>query len=354
MKNLSLLTLLAILLVSCAPGPTPAPVSTATNRPLPTATLTPEPTATPTPLILGSLNPYLVGVGEHGAMICLKPDDPTQSEQIVLTANISQDGKVLDRNVLAENKEENGLCFEVMDARYVLEKPVSVELNATATGVMVENGKQTVDVGNYGVLNQAGNLDHYPFLTYIYPVEIDSMHLVKIFIPGSCDEGFHPALDFSPNTNATYPDIQQIPVLSPVTGKVYQVGMDDPNLQGEQRVNNIIIESTYTGWLVTLGHLANRTPAGDYLNSYCSGEGQNLTWTNCQTSLKTFQHIGYMFVDPTDPWQGNTHIHLAVTNPAGQGVYTPGDLNNIDPTYLWLAPPDVPNLLDTAEIILKK
>ena len=49
MKNLSILTLLAILLVSCAPASTTVPVSTATDTPLPTATLTPEPTATFTP-----------------------------------------------------------------------------------------------------------------------------------------------------------------------------------------------------------------------------------------------------------------------------------------------------------------
>lgn len=49
MKNLSILTLLAILLVSCAPGPTPVPVSTVTDTPFPTSTFTPEPTATSTP-----------------------------------------------------------------------------------------------------------------------------------------------------------------------------------------------------------------------------------------------------------------------------------------------------------------
>jgi hypothetical protein len=46
MKNLSLLTLLTILFVSCAPGPTPAPASGATDTLLSTATLTPEPTGT--------------------------------------------------------------------------------------------------------------------------------------------------------------------------------------------------------------------------------------------------------------------------------------------------------------------
>jgi len=51
MKNLSILSLLAIFLVSCAPASTAAPVSTAvdlpTATPEPTATFTPEPTATP-------------------------------------------------------------------------------------------------------------------------------------------------------------------------------------------------------------------------------------------------------------------------------------------------------------------
>lgn len=48
MKNLSILTLLCILLVSCAPVSTTLPVNTATITPLPKATLTLKPTATST------------------------------------------------------------------------------------------------------------------------------------------------------------------------------------------------------------------------------------------------------------------------------------------------------------------
>lgn len=59
MKNLLIFILLAILLVSCAPASTTAPVSLATNKPLPTATFTPlatttftlTPSNTPIPLV---------------------------------------------------------------------------------------------------------------------------------------------------------------------------------------------------------------------------------------------------------------------------------------------------------------
>ena len=55
MKNLSILALLAILLVSCAPAATPVPTSMATYTPQPTATFTPEPTATPIVSNLGGV-----------------------------------------------------------------------------------------------------------------------------------------------------------------------------------------------------------------------------------------------------------------------------------------------------------
>ena len=50
MKNLSALTLIAILLASCATASTDAAVSTVTNTPLSTATFTPEPTETVQPI----------------------------------------------------------------------------------------------------------------------------------------------------------------------------------------------------------------------------------------------------------------------------------------------------------------
>ena len=42
--------------------------------------------------------------------------------------------------------------------------------------------------------------------------------------------------------------------------------------------------------------------------------------------------------DPKDKWLGLIHIHLAITDPSGKGIFTDGDLNNIDPTYLFLEP----------------
>ena len=366
---------LSLLLVACTPGlatpsgsapaqqytqqpaadntsiPTHTATFALTDTPTPQPTATCPPTATPTrvPIDLSDIGPHLLGVGEHGAMICLTPDNPIPGlDYSLLKANISQDGSPIERNISSQNMGENGTCFELLDANYNVGSPVSLLLNVTGRQGSVINN--SFELGLYGVLNQISVLDHYPFLRYIYPGEIDSMYLVKIFIPGRSDQGYHPALDFSPNTNSSYPSLADIPVLSPVTGKVFQVGMDDPYQAGEQRVNNIIIESQYTGWLVTLGHMANRTPGGDYLNSYCTDQGLNLTWTDCPTILTASQPIGYMFLDPN--YRGNTHIHLAVTNPAGEGIFAPGDINNIDPTYLFVPPPNVPSLLNSAQIIL--
>lgn len=68
MKNLSILTLLSILLFSCTRVSTAVPTSTAINTPLPTATLTPNPTGTSAPEPTETLtatpaptqNPYVV------------------------------------------------------------------------------------------------------------------------------------------------------------------------------------------------------------------------------------------------------------------------------------------------------
>ncbi len=302
--------------------------------------------------IFENMDPKVVGVKEHGAMVCINSDISDQLEKVELSADIGQEGKFLDQNVKAQYMDDMGNCFEVMDAKYHLGVPVSVKIRAN--DIKNENvEEQDYEIGKYGLLNPKGNLDHYPFLSYIFPIEINSMYLVKIFIPGRSDQGYHPALDFSPDTNSSYPVLQDIPVLSPVKGKVMQVGMDDPNQPGEQRVNNIIIESEYTGWLVTLGHLSNRIPSGELLNSYCDADKfKNLTWRDCTTTFSTGQHFSFMFLYKAS--RGGTHIHLGVTDPAGDGIYTEGDLNNIDPTYLWLSPPDVPELLKNAKTILTK
>jgi hypothetical protein len=351
MKTQIIILLLAILLASCVPVPTRAPTNTPT--PQPTETSTPEPTRTPEPLVLGAVNPYLVGIGEHGAMVCVKLDNQQQIEGLVIKANISQTGKILDRDVISEKTETNGTCFEILDAKYIPGQPVSIEINAISPGIRIKDGTQITNLGEYGVINPDGNWDHYPFLKYIYPDEL-GLQIVELYRYGNVNDGFHPAIDFTPFVSSTYKTLKDVPVSSPVSGKVFQVGMDNPDQTGWQRVNNIIVESQYTGWLITLGHLAYQTPGNGLLTDYCSGSGSNNTWTNCtKTFFHAGQHIGFINVSPLDPWAGVPHIHITVTNPAGQGVYTEGDLNNIDPTYLWLAPPDIPGLIKAAPTIYK-
>ena len=330
---------------------TPEPTGTLT--PEPTGTFTPEPTPTSIPLILGPLNPYLVGVGEHGAMVCLRPEDPDKLNGVTLQANIIQFEKVVERIVSVETIGEFGLCFEVVDAKYTIGQVVSIEIKVNSPDVRIEDIGTRTNLGEYGVVNRDGNRDHYPFLKYIFPEEL-GLQIVELYRYGNVMDGFHPAIDFTPFVNSNYATLENIPVYSPVTGKVLQVGMDDPGQAGWQRVNNIVIESQYTGWLVTLGHLAHHTPNNGLLTDYCSGVGINYTWTSCtKTIFEVGQHIGFINVSPLDPWAAVPHVHIAVTDPSGEGVYTPGDLNNIDPTYLWLSPPDVIVLIKGAPIIYK-
>ena len=63
---------LAIILVSCAPPPTPMPVSTPTNTPRPTATFTPKPSATPAQPIASNTAPVYESAGSSNEQRALE------------------------------------------------------------------------------------------------------------------------------------------------------------------------------------------------------------------------------------------------------------------------------------------
>ena len=95
MKNLSILTLLAILLVSCAPESTAAPVHTATNVPLPALTTAFINTATKTPLPLATLT---------SVPIATFTPRPTITPQVstIISSDCTQDRTRLSKNLYAK------------------------------------------------------------------------------------------------------------------------------------------------------------------------------------------------------------------------------------------------------------
>ena len=152
MKYLLILTLLDILLVSCASASTLEPTSTAIITPLPIATftLTPEPTFTTMPLVVAALNPYLIGIGDHGAIICLRPDQPEQLESLSITATILQNESTIEHNVESQQINGFGTCFEMLDTRYAIGLNVKVELKINEKENGIENNSQISELGSFG------------------------------------------------------------------------------------------------------------------------------------------------------------------------------------------------------------
>jgi hypothetical protein len=200
-------------------------------------------TATPAPLILGELNPYLVSVGEHGAMVCIKPDYPEQLEGIVLKANIIQLEKTLDRNVGLENMGEHGSCFEVIDAKYQIDVPIHVELSATSTEKPIENGRQ---------ISELSPFQYFPF---IYPmlaqneysdnVDIGPLHGYETglshawYATDICVIECSPRGDYSAYGKS---------VFMPFSMKVLWISDETPN------GHNIVILNPYTVYSLLLSH----------------------------------------------------------------------------------------------------
>jgi hypothetical protein len=252
-------TALAVILAACANGsPTPAPTSTSTSTPTstspPTATQTYTPTSTYTPvptIVIDALNPYLTGVGEHGAMICLNPADSSQLDLIVLKANISQNGKILDRNVPAENMDENGTCFEALDAKYQVGVTVSVELNATGRyGIAIENSKQVSEIGNF---------EWIPFLRWVYGDSPLNTNLDRLGFPSLN----HPnSYDLQP-LNANFPDGLNHPVYSPCDGEITLYEYVD--LGGNNQFHNLFLYCEDTGYVMQLGHMKSILQGGRFV-----------------------------------------------------------------------------------------
>jgi hypothetical protein len=131
MKKLLILTLLAILLSSCAPASTPALISTATDTPLSTATFTPEPTVTlmPEPTMTFTPEPTATFTPEPTKTQTATPKPPTPTP---IKANFLPpvDDKVPQYNAFDLDKAEgiinsnagasyNGITYQCNGAYFI-------------------------------------------------------------------------------------------------------------------------------------------------------------------------------------------------------------------------------------------
>jgi hypothetical protein len=325
--------LIAFILASCAQVVNVVPTETplATKAFVPTATFTPEPTVTLTPVIVTLVNFdfRLTGVGEHGAMVCLSPSQAEQTKEIVLSANISQNGKILDRDVKAENMWADGICFEADDAKNKLGLPVSIEVNATSSVLSIANGKQTSDIGNFGVQDTMGNWLAFPFMTMnIYPSSYKEIEGYGFHNPFT--KQIHYAIDLQPKTLPNGVEkISDTPLYSPATGIVIRVNRDQPDGKGGTiKVNGIMIYSPYTGYIIMVGHPSNFTPSINYFAPNFALVSENTLDLDrlLNSNVKLGQQIGWIGIK--DAVSGMPHTHLDVQIPSSlppQPPYMTGD-----------------------------
>ena len=60
------------------------------------------------------------------------------------------------------------MCFEVVDAKYRLVQPVTVEISATKSGTTIEDGELRAELGDFSILNLEGQWVYYPFMRPIF------------------------------------------------------------------------------------------------------------------------------------------------------------------------------------------
>ncbi|MFH0875066.1 MAG: hypothetical protein V1859_03950 [archaeon] len=287
---------------------------TATPTTAPTATAVP-PTATPAPVYLPQLSAYLIGVGEHGAMVCLKPASAAQLEQIVLTANISQGGSILDRSVSAQDMGANGSCFEVVDAMYKPGLPVSVEVNASAQGRTVQNGKQVVDVGKYGLLDKKTGLwMPYPWINYLFWASEANGNLVNK--EHNEDNPFYARDLWFGSSSAKNVGIPVHVPAELIVMRLREMQIAKTNDPKQPYNYNLWLYSPRTGFTLHLQHI-QPGPAlldlmgGKVINDYGTG------WPvpKDATSTSNNNSIVLAYLGPKDARSGISHLHIEGQNP---------------------------------------
>jgi len=320
MKTQTIIILLVILLASCAPVSTPVPIRMPTDTLQPTNTRTPEPIDTPTPvsITLSNFNPSLVGVGEHGAMICIIYQGTVSDiEGITLKADIGQTGKVLDRAVTAETIE-NKTCFEMLDAKYTLGKTISLTINATARGKILQNDEQRTMLGNYGLVDdKTGEIKPYPF---IHPLFSESdVPNGKSLVIGDHYKKDHKqyAFDLFISQNEISPGIEGTTIRMPFT--IDMVGYVD-DMETKPNVE-LFVRHPYTGFRCSFQHIQipENSPLFEIIQKKWWWENTGNGKIELAKPILYDSRLVFVVIGPQDKFSGQPHLHFDCQNTNLQG-----------------------------------
>lgn len=288
--------------------PQASETSARTETPTAEATLTPTNTATPTateipPLELADFSADLKGKGVHGGMVCYSyAGDAKDLEGLTLLADISRDGKAIEKNISPEQIDGEN-CFEITDANYlsvspnaeggrllIPEEPLSVKITAAQEGRVLSNNAQTIDLGKYV---------QFPFLQWIYPEGVKDV----------CIDNYHEmegmkyiAWDLVPKPNEKYPTLVGTPILAPVDGIAF---VQSNAKEGESVKHNLFsIYSIKTGYIINLTHNYELVPVEGKWVMISEYQGEEVI---------AGDQVG--IVGPKDFLSGMPHTHLQILIP---------------------------------------
>jgi len=248
-------------------------ISACSTTPAPAATPSPQPTETPTPITIANFTAKLEGVGEHGNMACITyQGNKTDVEGMTITADIYQDGRVLDSKIPLESMTGKD-CFELLDAKYSSGISTILQVNIQSP---VSTNVQTIPLGEYSLS---------PFMGWYF----GSSNISRIVnMPNPRHEN---AYDIA-GTSKEYPSGKNHPVYSPCDGVALNKGI----VRLDPWFHNFWLYCEDTGFLIHLGHMES---------SLATSHG---------VPVEFGQLLGNLFPDPGIDYYYHTHTKIIKPN----------------------------------------
>ena len=236
------------------------------------ATLAPTATLKPTPMILSGFIGSIEGIGEHGNMICVVYEgDEQELSNLSLFVNIFQEDILIETNIEAENILER-LCFEMVDAKYIVNKPVSIEIIAVKGDLEIRNNNQVLEIGIYELSS---------FLNWFFG---EGGIGGKVSLPSKSHED---AYDFAPKSSDKYPNGEGHPVYFPSNGILITTERGPKN---NPDIHNIFIFLPDVGFYIQIGHtewIFSPNENKEYGSNTVIGYLNNETgWPHVHTTLR--------------------------------------------------------------------
>jgi len=265
MKTISIFLLIFIIIVSCSPSP-----ETLTT---PTAEVwapTPEPTLTPEQLILSDVTGKIEAIDEHGNMVCTNLNEKPNWSKYEIEISIYQKGILVEKNIEAE-EIDGKICFEMIDARYKVNQPVSIEFFAIKDQ-NIQQSLNPVEIGNYELV---------PFLNWFFA---DGGIGNKVSVPSHAHKD---AYDFAPTDSAEFPNGIGHPVYLPSNGILITTEFG-PDRTPE--IHNMFFYLPDVGYYLQIGHtqwIFSTDEYKEYSPNTIIGNLTNETgWAHVHTTLR--------------------------------------------------------------------